>query len=270
MSMGDWSELERLAQEGERSGGAVGYAVIAPDGSSHSYNEDRRFVAASTVKVPIMVEIYRQIDRGARKLDDLSVMSVDTKTPGSGVLLHLHDGIELSVEDLIYLMISISDNSATNILIDMAGMPQINKTMRSLGMDHSSLGRKMRGRQAENPEQENWATPRDYATAMKAILEKRAATPASCDKMIAMLERQQNNRRIARYLRESEEVRWGAKPGSLSGVTNDAGFITTPTATLIVSVFCEHLPDQHTAEQLIGEISRAALQAAGMGTIALS
>lgn len=262
----DWSEVEWLAQGAEGSGGAVGVTMFAPNGDVFSYQGERRFIAASTVKVPIMVEIFRQIDRGERALGGPFTLTAADKTPGSGVLQHLHDGIELTLNDLIYLMISISDNTATNILIDMAGMQRVNETIRSLGMVNSTLGRKMLGRPAQGEQAENWATPTDYATAIRAILEGRAASAAACEAMTAMLQKQENTRRIARFLPDSEGpdqggIRWGSKTGSLKGVTNDAGFITTAAGTLILAVYCEKLPDQHSGEQLIGEISRAAMAA---------
>lgn len=260
----NWSEIEGLAREGERAGGLVGVTVVAPNGDTFSFHGDRQFGAASTVKIPIMVELYRQIDRGERTLDDRFTMRAEDKAVGSGVMLHLHDGMEFTLNDLIYLMISISDNTATNILIDMAGMDNVNATMRSLGMANSLLGRKMKGRPAEAGEQENWATPNDYAHAVQAILNGTAASKAACEAMVAMLEKQQNTRRISRYLPQGEGIRWGSKTGSVKGVTNDVGFVTTPQGTLIVSAFCENLPDQHVGEQVIGNLSRAAMRATGI------
>lgn len=260
----DWREVDAIARSAEAGGASVGVAIIAPGGATYARNGDRRYRAASTVKIPLMIEIYRQIDRGERALDDRYRLRAEDKANGSGVLLELHDGIELTIRDLVHLMISISDNTATNILIDLAGMDQVNATMTSLGMTASTLSRKMKGRRAEGDEAENWATPSDYATVVQAILDRRAAAPAACTQMEAMLETQQNRRRIARYLPEAEDIRWGTKTGSIAGVTNDAGFITTPHGTLIVSVFCDGLPDQHVGEQVIGNISRAAMIATGV------
>lgn len=260
----DWSDVEAIARTAEGGSASVGVTIVAPDGTSYARHGDRRYRAASTVKIPLMIEIYRQIDRGERALDDRYQVRAEDKANGSGVLLELHDGIELTIRDLVYLMISISDNTATNILIDLAGFDPVNATMASLGMTASTLGRKMKGRPAEGDEAENWATPNDYATVVQSILDRRAASPAACAQMEAMLEAQQNKRRIARYLPEIEGIRWGTKTGSIAGVTNDAGFITAPSGTLIVSVFCEGLPDQHVGEQVIGDISRAAMTATGL------
>ncbi len=260
----NWDDVAKVIRSAEESGGTIGATIVAPSGERFSYNGDRKFGAASTVKIPLMIELFRQIDRGERSLDDEYVLRAEDIAIGSGVMLHLHHGMSFTLNDLIYLMISISDNSATNILIDMAGMDKVNDTMRSLGMVNSNLGRKMKGRPAQGDEQENWATPEDYSRVIAALLEGVAASADSCQKMIAMLEKQQNSRRISRYLPEREDIHWGSKTGSVKGVTNDAGFITSPAGTLIVSVFCEGLPDQHVGEKAIGDISRAGMVATGV------
>lgn len=260
----DWTEVRDIADAAAAAGGSVGVAIVAPDGERFALNGERRYGAASTVKIPLMIEIYRQIDRGERSIDDRFRLGEKDRAAGSGVMLHLHDGIELTLGDLVYLMISISDNTATNVLIDFAGMERVNATMQELGMVSSTLSRMMKGRPAEGDELENWATPDDYATVMQALLDDRAASAASCADMVAMLEKQQNTRRISRYLPEGEGIRWGTKTGSVRGVTNDVGFITTDGGTVIISVFCEGLADQHVGEQVIGDISRAGMRATGI------
>ena len=260
-----WEPVQELVSTIEQaSGGTVGIAVAAPDGSRWSHNGRRQFKAASTVKIPLMIEVYRQVDRGERTLDERHVLAAEDKAVGSGVLLHLHDGIELTLEDLVYLTISISDNTSTNMLIDLAGMDAVNTTMHELGMTGSTLARKMRGRPAVEGEHENLATPEDYVTVVEAILDGRAASATSCEAMTTMLTRQQNARRIARYLPERDDIRWGSKTGSIKGVTNDVGFVETPAGRMAITVFCEGFPDQHDGEFAIGELSRAALHAADL------
>jgi beta-lactamase class A len=161
-------------------------------------------------------------------------------------------------------MISISDNIATNILIRMAEMANVNRTMARLGMRDSILGREMKGRPATAGEQENWATPNDYIAAVRAILDGEAASRDSCDRMAAMLETQQNGRRIARYLPNATAIRWGSKTGSVAGVTNDVGFVEGPNGRMIIAVYCENFPDQHVGEQVIGDVARAAMAVTGV------
>ncbi len=181
----NWDDVASVTRQAEEAGGTIGVAIVAPSGDRFSYNGERKFGAASTVKIPLMIEIFRQIDRGERSLDDEYVLKAEDIAIGSGVMLHLHHGMTFTLNDLIYLMISISDNTATNILIDMAGMDAVNATMRSLGMNDSNLGRKMKGRPAQGDEQENWSTPEDYVKAVQALLAGTAASAGSCQKMLS-------------------------------------------------------------------------------------
>ncbi len=143
-----WGEIDQRIRAAEQSGGTVGVALIASSGERFVHRSDRRFRAASTVKIPIMVELFRQIDNGKQSLTTRYGLWDEDRAPGSGVLLHLHPGLELTLADLVYLVISISDNTATNVLIERVGMDNVNRTMRDLEMGESPLGRLMKGRRA--------------------------------------------------------------------------------------------------------------------------
>ena len=259
----DVSMLE-AAVTGAEAQGLVGAAVIGPDGAEWAYRGDRLFAAASTVKIPIMITVYRQIDAGRLTLDAPYTFTDADRTPGSGVMGHLHAGMEFTTADLLYLMIAISDNTATNLLIRMVSAEAITATMTDLRMKRSVFARPMYGRPALVEEGENYATPTEYARVIRAILDGEAASRESCDAMIAMLETQQNARRIARYLPTLPHLRWGSKTGSVSGVVNDVGFVLAPNGRMIVAVFTENCADQHVGEQIIGEIARAATIATGV------
>lgn len=260
----DWSGVAAAIAAAEATGGTLGVSVIAPNGEHFRHRGEQRFLAASTMKIPVMVAVYQAVDAGVCSLNDRYALRADDKIGGSGVLAHLHDGLELTVEDLIYLMIAISDNTATNALIDLVGIEQVRDVMRQFGMTDSVLARKLIGRASTPGDPDNWAVPDEYARLMQAILDERAASPVSCARMVAMLATQQNAGRIARYLPAAETIRWGSKNGTLPGIAHDVGFITTPRGTLILSVYTQDLADLYVAEQVIGEISAAALQATGL------
>ncbi len=259
--MSPWTGVADVISRAEGQGAVIGVSLIAPGGGRFSHNGGRRFVAASTVKIPIMIELFRQIDAGGLPLDLVHTLTAEDKTTGSGILAQLHAGIAPTLGDLAYLMMSISDNTATNILIERVGMGRVNATMRELGMQSSALGRLMRGRLRQADEQENWAVPDEYAAVMAALLEDRAASAGSCASMVALLETQQNDRRIARHLPRTARPRWGSKTGSLPGVVNDVGFIMTEAGPLILAVFCENPQDPLSGEQIVGDIAKAALEA---------
>ncbi len=245
--------------EAEANGAIIGVSAVVAGGERFSHNGGRRFVAASTVKIAIMIELFRQNDAGTLSLDTRHTLRPADKATGSGIVANLHDGIELTLGDLAYLMMSISDNSSTNMLIDYVGQDRVNATMRDLGMAGSTLGRRMRGMPAEASEQENWAVPDDYVTAIVALLDGSAASAASCSKMLALLEAQQNERRIARHLPRTDRPRWGSKTGSLPGVTNDVGYVMTARGPVVMAIYCENQPDPHEGERIVGDIAQALL-----------
>jgi beta-lactamase class A len=262
--MTDWTALAAAIAAEEACGCTLGVSAIAPDGSGFAHNGARRFVAASTMKIPVMVELFRRIDAGRDSLEHIHVLREEDRATGGGVVKELHAGITFTVRDLCYLMMAISDNSTTNILIDRVGMAETNALMKGLGMQGSVLGRKVRGRPPIEGETENWAVPDEYAGLIAAIFADKAASPASCAAMIGMLEKQTNDRRIARHLPRpgssggEARPRWGSKTGSLPGVVNDVGFIMTPAGPLVLAVFCE-IGDPNAGEAAIGAVARAAL-----------
>ena len=256
----NWAGVEAVIRSVEETGTRAGVAAIAPSADRFRHNAAQRFVAASTIKIAIMIELYRQIDAGQHTLDERHLMRAADRANGSGVMLHLHEGMEFTLNDLCYLMMSISDNTATNMLMDIVGQDRVNAAMRALGVTESVLGRKM-GQYNLGPQHENYATPDEFADLIAAILGNRAAAPASCAAMVAVLEKQQNDRRIARHLPKQDGPRWGTKTGSMPAITNDAGFIMTERGPLIIAVYTANQPDRNLAESQIGAIARAALEA---------
>ena len=254
-----WSGVTGAIARAEATGAVIGVSAVSPDGERFAHNGQRRFVAASTVKIAIMIELFRQLDAGRLSLDLVHALKREEKADGSGIIAHLHDGIAFTLADLAYLMMSISDNTATNLLIDHVGMDQVNATLRDLGASGSTLGRRMRGGRVVDGEAENWALPDEYVAMIAALLENRAASPGSCARMLGLLETQQNDRRISRHLPRENRPRWGSKTGSLPGVVNDVGFVMTDRGPLVLAVFCEGI-DPHAGEQVIGDIAQAALK----------
>jgi beta-lactamase class A len=255
----DWTAIEELIREAEATGGTVGVAIRDARGELFSHNGDRRFHAASTIKIPILIDAYRKVELGALSLEDPYILQDDDRVPGSGVLSNLHAGLELTLADLLFLMISVSDNTATNLIIDRVGLDAVNATIASLGMTGSVLGRPMLGRLPTPGDPENWATPSDMALAIEAIVSGTAAGPESNATMLDTLEHQEV-RRISRFLPDDDpDLAWGSKPGDLTGVVNDIGFITTDAGTLSIAVYCEDLPSLDDAERTIGLIAREAL-----------
>jgi beta-lactamase class A len=254
----NWSGVEAQIDQVIAQGGEASVAIIAPDGTRKSWRGDELFRAASTIKISIMIEIFRRFERGQSRPSDLQTLTDELRTPGSGVLYGLHSGLELTVADNLYLMIAISDNTATNFLIDLAKIDAINDTLEELGITQSLVRRRMLGRTPGPDEPENWIKANEMVEQIDLILTNRAAEPASCSGMRDLLRTQQCTRRIARFLPEGTD--WGSKTGSLEAVCNDVGFAMTPSGPLALAIFTRGL-DEDAGELAIASIARAAWDA---------
>jgi beta-lactamase class A len=259
--MTTWTNLERAVAETPFD---AGVSLLTLSGETWGHNADTPYSAASVIKIPIMIQIFHQIDAGQRSLDDIYTLKNDDKTPGSGVLLEMHEGLNLSLYDLLYLMMSISDNTATNLLIDFAGIEDVNQRMREWDMTGSVLNRKMQGKPAEPGQKENYIVPSECSEMIRKILIGEAASPQSCESMTHILTTQQNKRRLARPLKpEHNHIEWGSKTGTIKGVCNDCGFFRSGSDGIILSVLQQDVSDDLTGEAAIGAIAEAALKDAG-------
>ena len=126
---------QSVAAIAARLGGTVGVAARnLASGAEVHIGADDRFPMASCFKIPVMVEVMRQVDAGALRLDDRLTLAEADKSPGS-TLIHCHEGLRPSVRDLLYLMITLSDNTATDMLWRLIGLGSVNETMRRLGLE---------------------------------------------------------------------------------------------------------------------------------------
>ncbi len=260
-----WERVVEAVAEASREG-TVGVSVVGPDGGIWQQHGDRVFHAASTFKIAVMIAVYRQVDAGSLNLDDRYILVATDRTGGSGVLNGMKDGATVTFHDLVYLMMAISDNLATDVLLTRVGIETVNATIADLGMKHSRVETTIRDMFAAMRATPSGgapiipATPNDYVTAIVAILDGTAASQESCEAMLTVLETQQNHRRLARHLpARSPAIRYGSKTGTLWGVCNDVGFFMGPNGRLAIAVYTENFPDTHVAEQVIGEIARAAM-----------
>ncbi len=259
--MPPWTEAEALLHDapGEWS------AIVCDAGGNPLWDRAARVprAAASTIKLAVLVALFRAVDAGQLHLDGTRVLGRADKVGGSGVLSGLHDGLALTLHDLAYLMIAISDNTASNLLIDaVGGLEAVNAAIRDLGLADTTLGRKFYGRPARGDERENVTTAADLAALLAAILAGRAAGPAASNRMLALLRAQQRRDRLARFLPPS--VAYAGKSGSLPGMALDAGIIFAPAGPLIVAALAGGLPDPFTAEETMGRLARAALDRWGV------
>jgi beta-lactamase class A len=151
----------RLQQIVDHAPGALGLtAVDLTSGERFGFNQELVCAQGSAIKVPILMEVYKQAQQGKFELGERRTIAQQGMVGGSGVLQHFGAGSSaLSVRDLCVLMIVLSDNSATNMLFDLVGMENVNRTLESLGTVRTRLRRKMMDSAASARGDENLSTP---------------------------------------------------------------------------------------------------------------
>ena len=210
----------QLEQITTRTRGAMGLVALdLTSGERFAINENLVFPQASAIKVAILMEVYKQAQAGKFKLNDPRRVDKKHKTGGSGVLTELGDGtVQLSIYDLCVLMILVSDNTATNMLIDLVGMENINRTLEGLGLKHTRVRRRMLDTTASWRGDENISTPDEAARIMELLFKGEFLNRAACDEILAILKKPKNGG-IKSGL--PADVVIAFKPGGIAGVKTE-------------------------------------------------
>jgi beta-lactamase class A len=218
-------------------------------------NEHEVFPSASVIKVPILVEIMFQRDEGRLSLDETFSLRESDKVAGSGVLRDLHEGLELTLRDLAVLMIIVSDNTATNMIIDRIGMDAVNERMRGLGLTSVTLARKMYDWEQQKLGNENLISAHEMMLLLRWIAEGRISSKSTSEEIIEIMARQQYRDRIPLLL--PEDIRVANKTGSIARVTHDVGVVYTPDGPYVLCALARDVDEVFRAERAIAEVSRA-------------
>lgn len=230
----------------------MGVLVRLPDlDVDIDYNAADTFPTASIIKVPIMVEAFRQIEEGSLTLDETLPVLSEERTGGSGVLRFLHLGLPLTVRDAIELMIIVSDNTATNLLLRrIGGSGRVNTTMDELGLSQTrSAGRIGRNTPSSERLTLSSTTPFEMGALLSRIVTDQVVSPGACAAMRDILEHQIHDAMLPRHLPITEDspITVGHKTGAINHVRNDAGYISVVTdegrRTAVVSAFTADLDD---------------------------
>ncbi|CUH95527.1 hypothetical protein P22_1598 [Propionispora sp. 2/2-37] len=224
-------------------------------GESLSIEPDRVFPSASMIKLPIMFEVMRQAAAGALSLDDTLLVTAAARVGGAGILHELRPGIAMTIRELVTLMIIISDNTATNLLIDLVGMEAVNRTSTNLGLCSTFLRRHMMDFAAAKAGNENETTAADMALMLEAVYQGRGLPQGYADIMLGILKRQQVRDKLPFYLPEEFEI--ANKTGTLHGVEHDAGILYFPDGPYIVCVLTGNLTANYEGIQLAAGIGKA-------------
>ncbi len=205
--MADTAALRRrLDSIADTHHGVVGYSVIDLDNNVRiSRRGDEKFPTASLIKVPILVAVYDLVSRGRLSLDDpMTVLKID-QVPGSGVIQYLHNGTVLTVQDALWLMITISDNTATNLLLDRIIIRRVWDKMDSLGLRQTRVHSKsfLRNSSVAMDSSVKYGlgvtTPNEMARLFELLAQGRAVNPAMDSAMLKILESTDSEEKLQRF-----------------------------------------------------------------------
>jgi beta-lactamase class A len=272
----------RIAEKIRAFHGTMGvYARNLDTGEEIAVGADTRFPTASLIKVAVMADVFRQIQAGKLRKDQVIVLQDAEKAGDETVPLNmLHGGTPLTVSDLLHFMIAYSDNTATNLLIGLVGTASVDALLDTLGLPKTRLYRPTfrDGKADVLPEEEKEfglgsTTPREAGRLLALIAEGKVVSRAACDAMIAILADQQDRAMIPRSLPfERDEILvanktgWDAEKlpdekGFRGDVRNDAAYVKGPRARYVIAICARRIRDKSASVdneglRAGGEISR--------------
>jgi beta-lactamase class A len=242
---------------------APGHVAIAVQdvatGLTTGINQGVEMPAASTIKIPVMVEVFRQLAAGNFDLNRQMTLLPHDRDSGSGDLARARTGSTYSVGTLLALMIDVSDNTATNMLIRLVGRQRINSTMRHLGLTHTRLSDFIR---SSGPIR--WAlrsSPSDMVRLLDRMAREQLIDEWSSRAMIAIMRGQQHNGLLPEPLPSGVEI--AHKTGTLHDTLNDVGIVYLNSEPYVIAVMTTDLPTLDAGRRFIRGVSRMAYDALG-------
>ena len=243
-------------------------------GQSYSLGGEQPVRTASTIKLAIMAECFADAADGKLDLKQPLKVTADDKVSGSGILQDLSDNDELPMRDMIDLMIVLSDNTATNLILNRIGGNAVNARMAQLGLQQTRVMRKILGdrndlkpfpsgitEEGAKPENKKWGIGRSSPSEMVILLEKiyrgELVNKTSSDEMLAILKRQRDHNAIGR---DMKDVTIANKSGALDALRSDVGIIYSPHGPIAMAITVDNMPEidwspDNPGELLISQLS---------------
>ena len=218
-----------------------------------SINGDEKVLSASMIKLLILAELMKKNSENKFSLSNTIMIANSMKTGGDGILKELNAGHHFTLKELANLMIIVSDNQATNILIDLLGMENINLLGKELGLKESFLGRKMMDTEARKNGYDNYTCADDISLLLKLIYQEKLVNKEASQLMLEILLKQQQGERLQRYL--PTDIKIAHKCGDLDNLENDGGIIWLGDKVYILVVLTSGMSNLQ-CKQTIGKISK--------------
>ncbi len=248
------------------------FAKNIDTGAWFGWREDERVTTASTIKLPILAALFDKVAKGEVRWEETLELHTADKVGGSGVLREFSDGLRIPIRDLANLMIVVSDNTATNLILDRITAESVNVFMDLLGLPQtrslrkvaSGSGAKLSGWSKAGLLEQNRrfglgvSTCREMAVLIELLANGKVVSPETSKQMIAILERQQYKDGIGRRL---GALKVASKSGQLSQLRSDVALVTAPKGRIAIAITVDGLKasennDDSPGLMLIADLAR--------------
>ena len=253
-----WMKLEKSILDIDRGlDGVMGVAIVdLTDGHKYLLHANDVYPQASSIKICVLAELFRQAQQGKLKLTDLYTVNASDLVQDSDIMGGLTPGItQITLRDLATMMVVVSDNSATNVLIDRVGMDNVNAFLKAQGLRDTRLRRKMMDLKASAEGRENVSTPNEMLNLLQALYRGEILNKEMTADFFKVLSTHKDGW-IPRNL--PDDLKIADKPGALEGVRNDSGVIFVDKRPFVLCVMTTYLHRERDGEEAISNVSLAA------------
>src|SRR5262245_37591504 len=251
------------------------YAKNLDTGETYSFNADERVRTASTIKIAVMIEAFARVNEGKAKWTDEVVLTKDKKVSGSGILSELSDNLHLTLRDAVNLMMILSDNTATNLVLDVLTTDAVNARMESLGFKQIKINRKVgsggdsvAGKDPENKKYGlGFATPHEMVLVMEKLDRGEIISPTASKEMIDLMKEEQARFAIGRL---QWDLPIASKYGALDRLRSAIGIIYSKKGKIAMAISCDDMPEimwsvDNPAYLLMSKLSEVLVNGLGKG-----
>ena len=224
------------------------FAKNLDTGETYALNPDERVRTASTIKIAVMIEAFARVNEGKLKWTDEVILTKEKKVGGSGILNELSDNLHLTLRDAVNLMMILSDNTATNLTLDVLTTDAVNARMESLGFKNIKIMRKVfaggESAAGKDPENKKYglgvATPREMVLVMEKLERGEIISPAVSKEMIELMKREQGRNAIGRSLPDTPVA---SKYGALDRLRSSVAILYTKKGKIAMAISCDDMPE---------------------------